>query len=98
MNLIITEEAAPDELDDGAKFMDVNIILELEGGEELIFFLPPHQRCVTHILNLIATNEVDKAASMGPCCTDVQRLNVLQYGTRHTSHQQLQKPFKMLPT
>ncbi|CDQ75434.1 unnamed protein product [Oncorhynchus mykiss] len=30
------------------------------------FFLPLHQHCVAHTLDLIATNEVDKAASQGP--------------------------------
>lgn len=61
-----TEEAAPDEFDDGIRFMDMDAVLEMEGDEELHFFLPPHQRCAAHTLNLIATNEVDKAASKGP--------------------------------
>lgn len=61
-----TEEAAPDDLDDGIRFLDMDAVLEMEGDEELHFFLPPHQRCAAHTLNLIATNEVDKAASKGP--------------------------------
>lgn len=61
-----TEEAVPDELDDGIRFLDMDTLLEMEGDEGLHFFLPPHQRCAAHMLNLIATNEVDKAASKGP--------------------------------
>lgn len=61
-----TEEAAPDKLDDGIRFLNMNATLEMEGDEELHFFLPSHQRCAAHTLNLIATNEVDKAASKGP--------------------------------
>jgi len=43
----------------------MDAVLEMQGDEEH-FFLPPHQRCAAHTSNLIATNEVDKAASNGP--------------------------------
>lgn len=52
-------------MDDGIRFLDMDAVLEMEGDEELHFFLPP-QRCAAHTLNLIATNEVHKAASKGP--------------------------------
>ena len=47
------------------RFDDVGAILE-EVEQELNFLLPPHESCVAHTLNLIATNEVDKVASQGP--------------------------------
>lgn len=58
-----TKEADPDDLEDGIRFLDVGAVLEMEGNEELRFFFPPHQRYAVHMLNLIATNEVEKAAS-----------------------------------
>lgn len=59
------EEAAPDEFDDGIRFTDMDAVLETEGDEELHFFLPPHKRCAAHTFNLVATNEVTKAALKG---------------------------------
>lgn len=38
-----TEEAAPDDLDDGIRFSDMDAVLEMEGDEEL-HFLRPHQQ------------------------------------------------------
>ena len=43
----------------------MDAVLETEGDEELHFFLPLHQRWSAHTLNLVATNEVTKAASKG---------------------------------
>ncbi|KAL0152377.1 hypothetical protein M9458_052100, partial [Cirrhinus mrigala] len=37
-----------------------------EDGDGEQFFLPQQQRCAAHTLNLIATNEIHKAASNGP--------------------------------
>lgn len=54
-----TEETPPGELDDGRRFLDLGAVLEMEGDKELNFFLPPHQRYAAHMLNLIATKEVD---------------------------------------
>jgi len=59
------EDVAADDLDDEIRFLDMDAVLEMQGDEEH-FFLPPHQRCAAHTSNLIATNEVDKAASNGP--------------------------------
>ncbi|KAF7646106.1 hypothetical protein LDENG_00193490 [Lucifuga dentata] len=89
-----TEEAAPDQFDDGIMFLDMDGILQTEGDEELHFFLPSHQRCAAYTLNLTATNEVDKAASK-VYRSAVQ--SVLLHGTRNTGHQQLERKLEILP-
>ena len=43
-----TEEAAPDDFDDEIRFFDMDAVLEMEGDDELLFYLPPNQRCATY--------------------------------------------------
>ncbi|XP_060882941.1 uncharacterized protein LOC132954402 [Labrus mixtus] len=52
---------------DDVQFADVAAILdEVQEEQDENFYLPPHQQCAAHTLNLIATNDLDKAASQGP--------------------------------
>jgi len=59
------EEGGQDGNED-AGFEDVGAILHGEGGDErLQFCLPPHQRCASHTLNLIASKDLERAVSQG---------------------------------
>ncbi len=82
-----TDEAAPDELDDGIRFLDMATVLEMERDEEINFFLP-YPSSKMYLINLTATNEVDKTASKGPSRKSVPKHNgsELTYG-RHKAHQ-----------
>lgn len=68
VNQLVFNFAREDESDDCSdevRFLDVGGLLQEDGdGEEL--FLTQHQHCAAHTLNLIATNEIHKAASNGP--------------------------------
>lgn len=95
-----TGEEAPDGLDDGTRFLDMNALLEMEGDEELHFFLPlikDVQHTHPTLLPPIKWIKQHQKGHPGKC-TEVQWVSLLLHGTRHTGHQQLQKQFKILPT
>ncbi|XP_038125121.1 uncharacterized protein zgc:161969 isoform X1 [Cyprinodon tularosa] len=54
--------------DDFGVFENVGSILEGEPEQDMLLFLPPVQRCASHILEQIVTEDFWQAISQGPMC------------------------------
>lgn len=56
------------EKDDIGHFENVSAVLDAEPDQEMLLFLPPVQRCASHTLEHIVTEDFWRAISQGPMC------------------------------
>lgn len=54
--------------DDVGFYENVNTVLEGEPEQDMLLFLPPVQRCASHTLEQVVTEDFWKAISQGPMC------------------------------